>query len=418
MTEIVRCRIEGYKSDVQEISLMSDQLSLVMTNGKLGPENIPDALTDLVNLAFVIHLIERMQDKFSGGNRANHYRLNIRVNSDIFTDPKIIDQIQNILLFMGGATWEICTERGSVSILSECNTSTNERRIDQVALFSGGLDSTCGLAIFSESNAITQPVSFYTQQKTRQLQIAVEGLNYSSLVQFTRRVNADSGKGRRSYYRSFFFLTLAALVAKSWGVTRVIQVENGVLATAVSPGEAWYMTRHAHPRLHSECAKLFSDVCGGEWNIENPALLLTKRELYQNAARQIGHDKIAQLAQLTETCWFHRSPTIPGGEKDNNKACGLCIPCIVRRTALQDTNYHYKSIDENVRNDERKGRSFRDYYGFLSEILDLGDNIAGFYNLLPEVSRELLYPEGQMALKDLHSLFVRFAKEYMETFRL
>lgn len=74
------------------------------------------------------------------------------------------------LELLGGATWQfdLTQAKAAVDIVDKSQRSI--RKIEGVALFSGGVDSSCGAATLKDRDI--QLCSFYTRQKTRQLELA------------------------------------------------------------------------------------------------------------------------------------------------------------------------------------------------------------------------------------------------------
>lgn len=415
----VHCTVTGFLGKrTQDIVFdIGNDIAVGVHGEPLGPHGITETGADLIDLAMAIYQIERSLSGFRGGNRPVQYNLSIKLRRPELWQGKAIEKIRELLYLQGNAIWNINILSSSMApVPPHKKHESGMNEISQITLFSGGLDSTCGLATLLNSSKITQPVSFYSRQKKLQIDITRE-LGFTTPVQFSRKTRMNPGSGRRSYYRSFLFLSLAAVAAFSWDVRKILQFENGVLATAVPPGDAWFMTRHAHPILHKLCEELFDTLFGGEWIIENPALFMTKRELYLEACDTLGQTKAQELAQKTETCWFFNSPTIPGGTKNNNQSCGVCIPCIIRRTALRDDQYAIDLCgDKDKRNDKRLGLNFRSYYGLASDILRTRNNPYEFYTILPDITRQLIAPIGKLRLDDLQNLFIRFSHEFIETF--
>src|SRR6185369_10977013 len=220
------------------------------------------------------------------------------------------------------------------------------------------MDSTCGLTSIQNHASTSRLVSFYTRQKSLQTKIASE-LEFARPVQWSKIWKPKMGPSHGFYYRSFLFLCLAAAVADSWKARTILQFENGVLASAIPPSAAWMMTKHAHPQLHKLAAELVSVLFGGKWQVRNPFMLKTKRDCFVESSSIIGRAKAKTILDKTETCWFHRSNRVVGGKKKPGKACGVCIPCIVRRTALRDNNYEWDLRKEQVQNDPKLGRAYR-----------------------------------------------------------
>lgn len=228
------------------------------------------------------------------------------------------------------------------------------------------------------------------------------------------------GKGHSFFYRSVLFLVLAAVVAESWDTHTILQFENGILATAIPPAASWMMTKHAHPEVHQQAVELFSALFGGQWTIENPFLLKTKRGCVQEASRLFGQKELAPLLRDTETCWYHWSNRVPGskkGEKKPKKPCGTCIPCILRQTAIPNEEYTYNLLNEDVRNHEKKGIAFRNYYGFLKDVYQAHTSTE-FYGRLTPAGKRLVSLNSSITLENLYELYSTFAQEFMETFDL
>ena len=221
--------------------------------------------------------------------------------------------------------------------------------------------------------------------------------------------SGSPGRGHSFRYRSFLFLSLAAAVARSWGARRIFQFENGILASSVPPAPSFSMTRHAHPSLHRHAERLFSAVLGEDLTIENPFFLKTKKECVASAPR-----RFRGVLQDTETCWYQYANHVGGVEKRPHVPCGVCIPCLLRRTAFPEGPYFFDLRDDSRRNHEKLGRAFRSYYAFL-ETVRTCRTPAEFYQALPGSGRELVRRHG-VDLGQLHRLFGTFAKEFFQTF--
>jgi hypothetical protein len=284
----------------------------------------------------------------------------------------------------------------------------------RVALFSGGLDSACGVGS-RDDPATTCPVSFYTLQMDRQNRLC-DALGVRRPVQWSWSRRFPEGRGQGFFYRAFPYLALTAVTARSLGTTEILQFENGILAYAVPPSASLLMTRHAHPRLHEYCASLFGTVLGGGWQISNPFRRLTKREGYQQLVDRLGPGRAQDIANDTETCWALRSPRSPGGEKKPGVACGVCIPCLVRRTAVLSGRFKWDLTRTAAKNHPQRGRAFWAYYNFLRRVrATAADRPAAMLPLLDGLTRGMM--TGQEAeLAAVFRLYRQFASEFWETF--
>src|SRR5262249_15259771 len=147
------------------------------------------------------------------------------------------------------------------------------------------------------------------------------------------RLVGRRGKQGMDLIRAFMFLTLGAVVAETFGASTVFQYENGVLAMAVPPSGSQVPTRHAHPEFHRRIERLFEAVFAHKMEIRNPFLLLTKREEAAEFSKATRSDLAEVILRQTQTCWRLSQAHVGGRKKSPFVPCGVCTPCIVRRTA-------------------------------------------------------------------------------------
>jgi len=373
--------------------------------------------SDLLDLGAAVFQIERQFRSRSVGNPPVRLQLAIKLREPQAWNRDARESLTAILSLLGNSIWDVELKSGLQEKTYRGNREGSSKRFSQVALLSGGLDSTCGALTLAAEADRTEVVSFYTVQKRLQTNIA-ERLGFQH-AQCSWDWRGEKNRGRSFYYRSFFFLTLAGAIANSWDATRIYQFENGVLATAIPPSPWFMMTRHAHPRLQEIAERLFGSLFGGKWEIWNPFLKLTKRQCVEAGLARRGDSDIASLLHRTETCWsYHSMPKIGKKRKPRRLACGICIPCILRRTALREASYYKDLLKDSIRNDSKLGIQFRSYFGFLERVLDTRGSPQKFYRILPGEGRILLDDTQRILLSDLQGLFMKFADEFMETYRI
>jgi 7-cyano-7-deazaguanine synthase in queuosine biosynthesis len=128
--------------------------------------------------------------------------------------------------------------------------------------------------------------------------------------------------------RSFLFLTLAVLSARRSGHHRILLVaENGQMAIHLPLTEArigGFSTRTAHPGVLARVGELMSELMGVVFKIENPLLYKTKAQVVS----KLCSDHPSLIASSL-SCWMTSRLT------GNFRHCGDCVPCIVRRIALE-----------------------------------------------------------------------------------
>lgn len=220
----------------------------------------------------------------------------------------------------------------------------------KVLLFSGGLDSLAaavryggaGEAIHLASHVTANRVVSGAQEDlTTYLDKEFPGV-------FTRSAFRVSGISRPAKgfpfpsdrdreetqrTRSFLFLVLAALVARRRSLRDVVMIaENGQLAIhlPLTAGRiSAFSTHTAHPEFVHVMGGLLSQILDYEIRIENPFLYMTKGEVVEPVVT--AHRPALELAV---SCW--KASRVTGAERH----CGFCIPCLVRRIAVEVHGVH------------------------------------------------------------------------------
>lgn len=124
------------------------------------------------------------------------------------------------------------------------------------------------------------------------------------------------------------FLVLAGLVARRTGGFEIMYLaENGQMAihlplTVARVGA--FSTHTAHPTVVVEMERFLREALQAPVRIENPYLYRTKREV----AEVVTNGLPGAVAETT-SCW--RNARLPVGIGH----CGDCIPCQIRRIALE-----------------------------------------------------------------------------------
>ena len=408
-------RIAGFGDQLTKVNLGG--LGWLGTDGPIGPRPISARAADLLDTAAVVYRIERRLPRRGPSNPNVRYELTLPVRDPITWKGRPKDLLQELLGFLGSTVWEVNVVKGSQRTNEFSKVRPSEQIVRRVALLSGGLDSACGAGGGMVSPSDTQLCSFYTRQKSLQQNIAAD-LSFPSPTQWQQ--HGTAGPGRSFYYRSFLFLTLGAATAQTWGAHEVVQFENGILASAVPPVPSLAMTRHAHPKLHQLFVKLLESVFEGKWHITNPLWHMTKREAVQALERKIGTKPAAKITAATQSCWNLSSPHVFGvrnlgqDTKHANEQCGVCVPCIVRRTALPYERFAFDLRKNAVRNHPKLGAHFLEYLELLSAVR-AAKTTADLRTILPAEALEVI-DDGWIDLTALERLFRQFAKEFFESF--
>jgi hypothetical protein len=170
--------------------------------------------------------------------------------------------------------------------------------------------------------------------------------------------------------------------------------------------------------VHQHAETLFGEIFGATWKIENPFLASTKRECVAQMQRILGDKVCKELVPKTETCWYLNSYQLRANRrKKNGVPCGVCIPCIIRRTALRKSEGHYDLNKGAVRADAVLAREFHAYSEFVAWIWKNRNKANRLWLEMPAYVRQISEGNPPLLNRDeLTGLLVRFAKEFRDTF--
>jgi 7-cyano-7-deazaguanine synthase in queuosine biosynthesis len=395
------------------------------------------ALLDLLEIARTVHEFDRRQPKRTTGVRVKQVHVSMPLREPARWTLAAKGELSAMLRVQGNAEWVFhFTKRtigttsadlvfgGDGSDKAKPNTVKERSSVENVVLFSGGLDSTSGLATLMKQADTTLLVAYYARNRMKQESIAKE-MGFRRLVQIgSSWTVSDAGPrvGGQFMYRSFLFLALALLFADATRARSLFQFENGPLALAVEPLDLYRITRHAHPLVHRHLANLFKALTGRAINLSNPFLNRTKGEAVELLRGGLANDQFENVIALTETCWYLSSKTIVAGRprKKNGEPCGACVPCLVRKAALgaDDTAAAVDFINGGGRmaRDPVVRVHYESYSAFAERLLDKRFDIYDFMESVPAATRIALGDGGEMTPAEALALYRRFAKEWTRTY--
>lgn len=292
-------------------------------------------------------------------------------------------------------------------------------------LFSGGLDSlAASVDLIDELGAENvQLASHLTgNQLTRGTQEGLVSYLNASFNTTVRRVALRTG-GRKyqeldfpsdqereetQRTRSFMFLTIAALAARRNGQNEVVMIaENGQMAIHLPLSAARigaFSTHTAHPEFVQLAGEFFSKLLDHTIEVTNPYLYRTKAEVVS----KIATEHKGAVAEAV-SCW--RGSRVPGLNH-----CGECVPCLVRRIAVEANGL---SLDEYARNllSEDIARLKPTDEG-KRNIVELAEFAVAF-KTRPVAELQLSYPDLFSEYFDMGQavrMYQRFADEALDVF--
>jgi 7-cyano-7-deazaguanine synthase in queuosine biosynthesis len=416
------CQVIGVRKafPIRRASFRFPAKPIWTVDGPLGSLPLQPRVLDLLDLAGAIYRVESQIP----GRRTNpvvEWRIAAAVRDPGYWSSTGGPLLASVLEFLSRARWSFTfspRERAPEIVSAPAGT----RSIRQIVLFSGGMDSACGLGVHSGRKDQVQLVSFYTRQRALQRSLSEE-LAFGVPVQW-RLIGARGSEGM-NLIRSFMFLSLGAVVADTFGVTELFQYENGFLALAIPPSGSFVPTRHAHPELHRRMERLFETVLRRPVKITNPFADLTKREIALRFRDAAGEKAAEAVLRRTETCWRLFQAHVGGKPKRPGVPCGVCTPCIVRLTARPQEaaagawpgwrGCSYDLTKRAVREHPKLGLTFRAYLELVDIALATRDDHVLIADLPPE-ARALIGGETAPSVTEAAALLRRFAREFCKAF--
>lgn len=321
----------------RNVNLRIDYISRTML------ANLPEILIDLLEVAAYVYCadqrLHRGSDKLP--NYGEDWRRSLRFSipvrcTEIWQDPDVIDALGNTLGFLSDDNYEFEFRRAETSFKQDKPYFTDlideTMELDEVCLFSGGVDSFAGAVndIVALGKTLTL-VGHYSSTKVRSVQEKlVDGLRKRG---FERRISyipvwvSNDNERARDFTqrtRSFLFACLGLVVARMSGKDSFTFYENGVvslnppLGGDIIGGRA---TRTTHPKVLRGFEALFSALLDRQIEVRNPLQWFTKKEVTQ----KIGEAGLADMLSDTVSCTRPRTWT------KKQKHCGVCSQCIDRR---------------------------------------------------------------------------------------
>ncbi len=280
--------------------------------------------------------------------------------SDLNLWQEAKDTLEKLLNFLTGDHWEINFRQDTIprpSINKNKWKHGAKLETKKVSLFSGGLDSFIGASDLLSKKESVILVGHHSDNTTINYQKLAFGAlkkNYpdQKSVFISLFVRPPSGIGEpTTRSRSFLFYSLASLVASSLGEeASLIIPENGFIGlniplTLTRLGSLSTRTTHPHTVF------LFSELLR---NLNMPIPLavpykfMTKGEMLVNAN---DPNFLKENLNMTMSCAHPATGRFSKGNP--NFHCGYCVPCIIRRAAVNkagfsETNYNYNLLSRGI----------------------------------------------------------------------
>ena len=299
-------------------------------------DQMPAWAWDLLQVARTAYVADKKSSRDTAAGkwtRVIHIRVSVRAPGAWEGQAAML--LCELLQTLTADRWEVTFQPAS-PIWGRQGRVIDDWRATEVALFSGGLDSTAFAAdLARRPGGDVLLVMFYDlPTKSRQEEVFRKIAEISKRT-VRRRIASQMVHGHSrplelsSRSRGLLYITTAVYLAAAHGAPRVLLPENGQLAVnlPLTPSRpAACSTRSAHPRTLNLLNQLITALGGGV-TVMNPLKDLTKGEVCD----------LALEAGLTDaTLYSTVSCSHPPRNRNPQRLfhCGCCYACLVRRSGL------------------------------------------------------------------------------------
>ncbi|MCK8480979.1 Qat anti-phage system QueC-like protein QatC [Psychroserpens algicola] len=303
-----------------------------------------DAVEDLLHLSLGVYTTDQVVSRKIYGFQewSRHFKLYMPVTSlEKWENAK--EDLEKLLSFLSGDKWEIYFRQKIIADGKQIKllNDSNPKKIEKVALFSGGMDSFIGAIDLLESKNKVSFVSHYKRGADKSAQTKLYDslrkkygddsfINYQFYLQPNQQ-HENATKEETSRARSFLFLCLGLIIANTLDEKiDFIVPENGLISLNVpltGTRLSSHSTRTTHPYYLSTFKKVILEL-GINNKVINPYQWKTKGEMMIECDNQ---NLLKSLNAETLSC-SHSENSRYSGMRPGIQ-CGYCVPCIIRQAA-------------------------------------------------------------------------------------
>ncbi|OAP26138.1 7-cyano-7-deazaguanine synthase [Amycolatopsis sp. M39] len=378
-------------------------------DARLDGQGVPDVLSrqldplaaDLLEVAAAVYAVDRsvVRPRYAGFERGENWARQIDLTIPVRCRERwesVRTDLAELLAWLTDDEWSVSfseSDRDRLTGGQGYLVSTLPDDIEPV-LFSGGLDSSAGLALRLGGPPLL-PVSVRTNNDMAGVQERVlsrlRGVSREVLPAASFRVNLTQSRTRApgakqensQRSRGLLFLAAGIAVAITLGKGRLWFLENGIGAINLPYLRSQVgsqATRSAHPRTVQAMARLAGTLTGQDFAVETPLLGLTKAEAVSAVPPEYEH-----AIACSVSCDTGFASRISG-----HPPCGTCTSCLLRRQAV--TASRYPKLDEGKRFRRIPDRTTPELAAMLWQASRIESRLAeqdpwsGFVEEFPEIA--------------------------------
>lgn len=285
---------------------------------------------------------------------------------DIIAWNNASEDLNRMLNFLTGDKWHIQFEERKLKFDYLALKKAQKQKFDVVSLFSGGMDSLISTINYLEENKKIVLISHAGDGFTKNAQnniLEVLEEKYSKIAPtqldlwmvFDKEFIPTGYTENTTRSRSFLFIAFAIFAISGMPEIHRLEVpENGLIALNVPLDNlrvGSHSTRTTHP-FYLGMWNIILSKLGLGITVENPYWDKTKGEM---ADECINKELLYELVPQSASC---SSPGKARWAGLPPQHCGFCVPCLIRRAAMQkafgvgkdNTEYTQKVIKEILNN--------------------------------------------------------------------
>lgn len=393
-------------------------------------DRFPPAFADLLDIAAYVYAADQaVTRRQAGGDFERNWRrcLSFRIpvrEPDRWRSAEVGEALVSVLSFLSEDEYHFQFEPGQFPscqlwYLEGCGTAFTSL-VDEVVMFSGGLDSLGGAVreVIRDRRRVLLVNHRSNPKPGPRIRDLLDALTHRSgdCRPHWKRVRLNKGSELSveptQRARSFLYAALGATYAHMIGLDRMRFYENGVVSLNLPIGRQVVgarATRTTHPRVLAGFTQLFTLLAGHRLSVENPFLGLTKTEVVKSIVDADCGELIRQTVSCAET----------RGRSHQHPHCGDCSQCIDRRFAVLAAGAERHDPADGYEIDLLTGpRGGEPSRTLLASYLDVATRVgrmtaAQFATRFGEVGRVLRYMPGtpNEALGAVYDLYQRHAAQ-------
>ncbi len=391
---------------------------------------VPPVFLDLIDIATYVYCADQVVTRGGDGvldfgenwRRNLFFRIPVR-DPTFWKTPSVLNVLVSTLSFLSEDQYtfdfELLTKDHPFESYLEFNDTPFEGIVEEVVMFSGGIDSLGGAvqeAVLGRRKILLvnhRSSGKLVPRHNHLLRLLVDRAKDYKPLHFSVLIN-KAKKLSREYTqrtRSFLYASLGATFATMIGLSRLRFYENGIVSFNLPPSPQVVgarATRTTHPQVLNGYSQLLTFLAEKTFTVENPFLWKTKTEV----VRLIGDAGCGELLKYATSCTRTWEIT------NQHSHCGTCSQCIDRRFAVlaagqeaNDPSEAYRVdllVGEREKGEAKKG----DPRTMIAAYLETANEIEKmdalqFFGRFGEASRVLRHIPGNpeataMQVFDLH----------------